>query len=335
MPVPDAIPVHAIDRFLAILPVLQKEHSWQGAWLRFAAQAAVSTPGDPRDVADAILHMAERLRTDASWLDAMHSPLRYLVAAMLVQAGDSAADFEAELARARQIFRLVGISHGGIHEIMAILLLRRTADGNPIALEQIERLHAIYLQLKRRHWWLTSPRDLPTCAVLVGLQGTPDEVGRHVEEHYRLLSEDGFSAGVQLQQAAHILPLLRLPAQQAVRRYGALARRFAEHGSPPWQQDYEAIAILSLLDQDAEMITALCLDIYKRLTGIRPLLHHEVLIDLAANLTFIDLIHQADRSLGSADDGSRRSLRRMARDGLNTAAVLACLGGSSIDPASS
>ncbi len=296
----DPIPDQPLDRFLAIFPILKKDHAWQGSWLRFAAQAAVSAPGEPRDVAAAILRMADALRADTSWLDALHSPLRYLVAAMLVQAGDSAVAFEAELVRTRSLFRQVGIVHGGIYEVMAILLMRAAADRDPIAMEQVERLRAIYLQLKRHHWWLTSAHDLPTCALLIGLQGTPEEVGRQVEEHYRLLSNDGFSTGVQLQQAAHILPLLRLPAPQAVHRYGELARRFAKHGSPPWRQDYEAIAMLSLLDQDVETITALCLTIYDRLKGIRPVLHHEVLIDLAANLTFLDLIHQRQRLLDPA-----------------------------------
>jgi hypothetical protein len=335
MTVPDPVPDHPLDRFLAIYAVLQKDHSWQGAWLRFAAQAAVSAPGDPRGIAMAILSMAETLRADTNWLDPLHSPLRYLVAAMLVQAGDTAPEFEAELIRTRKSFRQAGIVHGGVYEIMAILLLRAAADRHPVTIEQVERLHAIYLQLKRYHWWLTSGYDLPTCAMLIGLQGSPEAVGRQVEEHYRLLSIDGFSTGVQLQQAAHILPLLRLPAAQAVHRYGALAHRFTMHHSPPWQQDYEAIAILSLLDQDAETITALCLNTYKTLTAIRPVLHREVLIDLAANLTFLDLIHQRQRQIDSTDDDSRRLIERTVRDGRNVAAIIACFGGSSIDPGSS
>jgi hypothetical protein len=334
MPLPDRIPDHPFDRFLAICSVLERDRSGQGAWLRFAAQAAVAAPGDPGEIAGTILSTAATLRAAANWLDPMHTPLRYLVAAMLVQAGDSVPAFEAELARARTIFRQAGIVHGGVYEIMAILLLRTAADGKPIDLEQVGRLRAIYHQLKRHHWWLTGAHDLPTCAMLLGLEGTPEEVGRTVEEVYHLLSIDGFSTGVQLLQAAHVLPLLRLPAQQAVHRYGALAHRFAMHGTPPWQQDYEAIAILSLLDQDVETITDSCLANYRKLSGIHPVLHHEVLIDLAANLAFLDLIHMRQRRIDPNDVNAKSLLERTVRDGRNVAAIIACFGASSIDPGS-
>jgi hypothetical protein len=328
------IPDHPFERFLAIYAVLRDEGAWQGAWLRFAAQAAVSVPGDPRAIAEAIRSMAGTLHAHVSRLDALHSPLRYVVAAMLVQAGDTAADFIAELVRTRQLFRQTGIVHGGIYEIMAILLLRIAGDRNRISRVQVERLRAIYLQLKRFHWWLTGPHDLPTCAMLIGLPGTPEDIGRLVEEHYHLLSDDGFSTGRQLEQAAHILPLLRLPAKQAVHRYGALGHRFASHGTPPWREDYEAIAILSFLHHDAESVASLCLTLHQKLVALRPALHHEILIDLAADLTVLDLVHQQVRQLDPLDEAARSGLARTLRDAQNAAAVIACFGARSADPSS-
>jgi hypothetical protein len=332
----DAIPEAPFERFQAIYGELAvARHAWEHpAWLRFAAQAAVAAPGDPRAVAAAIGRLAATFHADAGWADALRSPLRFVVAAMLVQAGDAAAAFEAELARARQLFREEGLAPGGIHGIVAIVLLRLAGGLGPIGRERVERLRAVYLQLEGRHWWLTGLHDLPACAALCGLPGTPEELGALVEEHHRLLREDGAAGGAPLQQAAHLLPLLRLPAQQAVRRYRALARRFASHGAPPWPGDHQALAVLAFLDHDAEAVVARALDTYRRLEALRPPLPHQALMDLAADLAFLDLVHHDRRRLHPDDATARGALERTLRDQQAAAAVIACSGASAIDPAS-
>ena len=53
----------------------------------FRGQAAIATPGNPRDDAMALNDVAATLRADTGMWGPMQSPLRYLFAAKLVQAG--------------------------------------------------------------------------------------------------------------------------------------------------------------------------------------------------------------------------------------------------------
>ena len=330
----EAIPDHPIGRYQAIHAALHVHDSWQGPWLQFAVQAAVAAPGDPQAVAQAILRSAQTLRANTHWPDPLHAPIRYLVAAVLVQAGDSADAFAAELARSRMLFRQAGIVRGSLFEVVAILLLRLAVAGMPITADQVARLGAIYHQLKRSHWWITGPHDLPSCAMLATLQGSPEQICHLVEEYYRLLSEDGFSAGVQLEQAAHILPLLRLPPKQAVHRYGALRHRLILLESLTVRLDYEAIALLSFLDQDAETVAAACLAQYQDLQVRHPAFHHEIIIDLAADMTVLELMRQRMHQGNTGDDAGRRALMQRWQDEQRAAIIIACFGARSLDPAS-
>lgn len=331
MPHPD--PEQVVARFRTVAAALAADgHGWEDPdWLRFAAQAVLAIPGEAAAAVAAVRRTAAGFRADAGWLHPLHSPLRHLVAALVVQAGGDAAGFEGELARVRPLLRRAGVARGGIYEVLAVLVLHVEGGRAPIAAEAIGRIAAIYRQLKLRHWWLTGPHDLPACALLATLPGSAEEVGRMVEHHHHLLAEDGVARGVALEQAAHILPLLRLPPRQAVHRYGALVRRFAAHGQPAGRDDCQAAAILAFLDRDAETEVGACLACYRRLEALHPQPRPEVLFDLSADLTTIAaLLWRMDWP--GLDHGQRAALARTLRDEQLAAAMVAAFVCNSVDP---
>ena len=72
----------------------------------------------------------------------------------------------AEVDRVRGLFRTAGLARGGSYEVMAVLILRGHEKA-PVRTAEIDRLQALYAEMKKHHWWLTGVADLPACAMLV------------------------------------------------------------------------------------------------------------------------------------------------------------------------
>ena len=125
------LPKDPLRRFIDIFQALDAERSWlaDASAFRFAAMAAITCAGEPKSVADSIRAMADELKERAGWFGELSGALRFIVAAMLAQTGDRAADFMAEVDRVRGMFREARLSRGGSYEVMAVLILAARTRG--------------------------------------------------------------------------------------------------------------------------------------------------------------------------------------------------------------
>lgn len=288
-------PLNAVDpvaRFVAIQDALTRSGDWYGdpTWLRFAAITAVLCPLEPAESAQRIRAAAESLKTGSSWYSDLASPFRFVVAALLVTDGIDPAVFAQELPREHQQFRELGVRHGGQYETLAIAILRHLDRGAPLSRWRTERLKALYDGLKRFHWWLTGPDDLPACACLTALEHAPETIAIAVDQHYKLLQSKGFTGGNHLLIGSALLTLANLPADQAVARFVTLTSAMGRSGGIVWHEDYDAIALLALLDQEADIIVGRHREILTQLDGLTPLSGGQASINLAAALTVLDLL---------------------------------------------
>ncbi len=284
--------VDPVTRFIAIQHALTKSGDWyDGAtWLRFAAITAVLSPLEPEESALRIRAAADTLKAHSTWYSDLASPFRFVVAALLVTDGIDPLSFAEELPQDHQLFRDIGVRHGGQYETMAIAIVRHLDRGAPLARWRVERLKSLYDGMKRFHWWLTGPDDLPSCACLTALEHAPDAIAIGVDQHYKLLNSRGFSAGNHLLIGSALLSLAGLPAEQAVARFITLAQAMGSSGGDVWHEDYDAIAFLALLDQDADIVIGRHREILAQLDGLTPLSGGQAGINLAAALTVLDLL---------------------------------------------
>ena len=283
---------HILDRFVAINHELNADRGWWGdsTSLRFAAMAAVTCPGEPAHVASSIRSVADEIKERSGWFGELRSQLRFIVSAMLTLNEDSAVEFLGEVERVREFFRSVKLRRGGIYEMMAILVLRQQARKEPIPMESVHRFQALYEEMKRHHWWLTGPDDFPACAILVGQEGTPEEIGERVEEIYKALLAEGFSGGDPLQTAANILYLAGVDPETVAHRYQSLSGGFKQAGVSVWQSDYDELAILSFLDHPPEDIVDRVLECRKEMEALKPKPDRSMTFNLAASIAFLELV---------------------------------------------
>ena len=93
------LPKDPLQRFVDIFQALEAERGWFSDVnsLRFAAMAAITCSGDATTIASSIRAIADELKERAGWFGELNGSLRFIVAAMLLQNDDRAADFMAEV----------------------------------------------------------------------------------------------------------------------------------------------------------------------------------------------------------------------------------------------
>jgi hypothetical protein len=303
-----------LSRFAAIYDALGAEHeTWSAAaWLRFAAFSAVLQPGDPKSVAHSIRTGAESLRKHASWYEGLASPMRFVIAAMLQQAGGDARRFAKEVEEVRARLHETGLRSGSVRgwDVVAAVLLHVMNGGQPLSPLQAERIKAIYDGMKRHHWWLTGPDDLPACILLSFRPDSAKDLTEDAERLYQLLRTRGFTGGDGLQTAANLLVLTGLPTVVAAKRANDIASAARGRDLYLIPGDYGILAALCLLDHDLDLIARRISEYHSRLAKLDPPLPAAICITLASDLAFLDLVRQRrDGSMIGDPQGLQEMLR--------------------------
>jgi hypothetical protein len=313
MPTPAAA-TDFLGRFSEIYEALDAEHeTWSAAaWLRFAAFAAVLRPGDAKSVAHAIRVGGDTLRKHAAWYEGLASPMRFVIAAMLQQAGGDARRFAKEVEEVRARLRETGLRGGSVRswDVLAAALLHLMNGAQPVSALQVERIKAIHDGMKRHHWWLTGPDDLPACVLLSFRPDSAEGLSDDADRLYQLLKTREFTAGNGLQTAANLLVLTGLPIVVAAKRADDIASAARAQGLYLVPSDYGILAALCLLDHDPELIVQRMGECRPRLAELDPPLPAAISVTLAADLTFLDLVRlRRDGSLIGDAHGLREMLR--------------------------
>jgi hypothetical protein len=284
-----------LDRFRRILSELDIDHqSWGDAfWLRFAAQAAVFCLDEPQELSKRLQHIASELLLHAKWYEALASPLRFVVAALMLQSHTTLHHFLAEYHRIGQMLDEVGLRHGGRYEPLTVMILHSSPGHDAFSMLEAERLKALYQHMKSFHWWITGIDDLPACAALAQVPGSAEVIAAGTEAIYQRLLGAGLKRGNHLQTAAHLLPLTGLRNDAAADRWLGLVRAMEAAHSVLRPAHYDALSILSLLEQPPETIVDRMLAVRRELDLCQPDLAGESSLTLAADLTALDLIRYA------------------------------------------
>lgn len=303
-----------LERFRAILGHLDIDHqSFTDAfWMRFAAQAAIYHPEEPPVVAERLRQIADNLHHHVSWFATAGSPMRYVIAALMLKTNTSLHDFAAEYHRIGDMLDEVGLRHGGRYEPLTVLILHIAPGHDAFSLLEAERLKAIYKRMKSFHWWLTGIDDLPACAALAQIPETAEVIGTTIEAIYQRLAATGCLKGNHLQTAANLLPLTGLTAEDACERWLALMRAMSDAHAELRPVHYDALSVLSLLVQPASLVVERMLAIRREIDLSSPDLAGDSSLMLAADLTALDLVRcDANGVYLSAADSMAVMLQRM------------------------
>jgi Protein of unknown function (DUF4003) len=297
------LPENPLARFEELYDALAGERSWwrDPSPLRFASMSALTCSGSPEKVAASIRGITDNLRTEGGLLGRLSRSLQFIVAAMLLGQGDTARDFCAEVKRVRALFREEGIRRAAIYETMAVLILRMQAKQRPVERKAVRRLKDIYEEMKRHHWWLTGPEDIPSCAILCGQDSPVERIVQKSEDVYQSLAKKKHSKGDPLQTAANILCMVDATPAKIAKRYIDLGNGFRESGVSIWQSDYDELAILTFLNHPTKRVIDCVLDHRETMKTLKPKPDRSLTFNLAASTTFMELARM-DKTLKTVAD---------------------------------
>ena len=281
-----------LERFRAILGALDLDHqSFTDAfWMRFAAQAAVFHPDEPAVLAKRMRVIADHLSAHTAWYKPLASPLRFVVAALLLKSHTQLHEFVAQYHRIGDMLDKVGLRHGGRYEPLTVLILLSAPGHDPFSMLEAERLKTLYSRIKSGHWWITGIDDVPAIAAMAQLPGNAELLAASAEAIYQRLAEAGCMKGNHLQTAAHLLLLTGLRPDEAATRWMSLKRTMEAAKIAFYPAHYDALSVLSLLEQPATKVIECWQSVRRELDLSAPDLAGESSLSLAADLTALDLI---------------------------------------------
>jgi hypothetical protein len=300
-------PARAVDplaRFLELHRLFDEGRGMLGdrVPLRLAAVTLITTPGDPTGLVARVRACDDELLDHLGWFSVVDRSVRLVLAAALVRANEAVAAFVRELEEGRARMREAGMRRGGVHEVLAMLVLRRVIGGGAIEAAHIERFRAIYEEMKRHRWFLTGPEDFTACAMLVGRRGTPEEIGEHCEAIYRRLADAPKTwGGDPLQTAANVLALVELGPDEAATRFLDVATALRSHGIEVRQAEYDEVAVLSFVPRSADRVAQTVAELREQLRAQLESLSSSSATSLAANLAFVRLLFD-DEGLAALGD---------------------------------
>lgn len=315
-PAPDGplvLPARPLDRFCDLYEALLADRPWWRGreMLRYCALALVTIPGEPREIALRLDQLTAELSASTPWYK--RSSVGTMLAAELLRNGNSAREFLAEVERAAGLFRVHWRFSGSTFEALAIEVLRRKAPDGHVSASQVDRLAAIWKELKSSHPVLTSRSDWPLCALLSRTEAAPSAIGERVEALYQTLHRQGASRGDPLQTAAQILYFHADSTDSVAARFQALYAGFKASGMWMGSHDYEELALLSFAPQAPAEVLEAALRHRERIRALPSAPDKQTSFTLACGTALLEL----------SRDGARLSMLSEAQLLVNIQAILA------------
>ncbi|MBL9101185.1 MAG: DUF4003 family protein [Myxococcales bacterium] len=292
-----------LARFMDLHAALEADRKWyqDSVPRRLAAVCLIPTAGEAGALVEQLRRVDAGLAARIRWTEGVSAEVRLVIAAHLLKYGEAADAFLDEVARVRALFRAAALRNGGVHEYVAVLLLRRVL-GRGAEAADVARFGAIYEALKKHHWWLTGPDDFPVCAMLAGREEEPEQIGAGADALYRALHERAdLWRGTALHTSANVLYLARVPPLELAERFVQLREALAGRGVRVGQAQYDEVAILCFLAWPVEKIVATVLEFRDRMREAVAWLGKADALGLAASLALVRLAGQ-DGTLASLAD---------------------------------
>ncbi|WP_163138491.1 DUF4003 domain-containing protein [Bacillus subtilis] len=124
--------------------------------------------------------------------------------------------------------------------------------------EQMNMGLAVYQQMKKNHYFLTSTQNVPL-AVLLGENGEGLQALQKAETCYQLLAANGFKKGQYLHQVSHILALQsEKEPEMIVSACKQIYQSITESVKKPKDYHYPDLALLTFLEEP-DIKTVLCI----------------------------------------------------------------------------
>lgn len=320
--------VDPVERYLDVFEELRRGKRWTTDTnvLRFCALTLAAS--DVVGSLDGLEAAAKTLASEAGGFSPLSSSVRYAVAAILLRRGLDPATTVRRVRETLTAFKAHKLQKGGIHPLLAALLLVLDSGGGVPTSATIVRLKEIIIRWKKDHFFLTGVDDYPMAAMHATRAVGIEELALEVEQVYQNLRAAKFSLGNPLQMVSHLLVLSDLGPHEAVRTFDRMASTLKAGGQRVWQGQYDEVALLVLSGARVDDAADRAIAYRDRLRAVKPRPSAEIAFSIAAGVV---LAEQAE-AIGELDDAQTASNLRSVQTILEAqqAAIVACMAASTV-----
>jgi hypothetical protein len=251
-----------------------------------------------------------------------------MIAAMILRRGLPVRSVHSRVEQVREAFRARRMRRGGVHEVLAALILVLKERGGSVPDWEIDRLQGILRSWKEDHPWLTGSDDYPMAALHATREESVEEVARRVEGIYTALRGAGFRRGNQLQLASHLLAVGPMEGGRAAGRFASIARSLREQRWRVVTSRYDEVAILTLCSEQPARLVRRVLGIQERLRRVKPRPGRDMAFSLAVGLVLSGETSKQEELAGTRDVAAARMAQAVLE--AQQAAVIAAVAGATV-----
>ena len=226
---------------------------------------------------------ASVLRNRSGWFGPLTSPVRWVVAAMLLRRGLPPGRVHERVVGHLAALKKRGLPWGGTGRTLAAVLLALASDPDD-ATETHDRIERIHRLWKADHPHITGDDDLPMGALHAMRDEAPGALSDRIEDIYRELHRGGFPRGNALQLSTQILGVYPWSAGEAAGRFHAIRDAFVDRGEKIRRGRFDEVALLSLAPGIPFEIVESVLDDRDRLRSVKPRPWKEISFSIATGL---------------------------------------------------
>ncbi len=281
-----------LGRHLYLYRQLEKSGRWKlSAPLRrlVSLTLAATVLEEP---SESLERAATILRKKSGWFGPLSSPLRYVVAALILRRGLDPGEIHDRVVSILADFKREKLRWGGCGRILAAvhLALRIAPDEVPVSVYR--RMKQMRTLWKADHPLITGDDDFPMLA-FHSLTGEPiDQISNRLEETYQELRRARLPRGNQLQLTTQILGVFPWSPSAAAGRFLAVREAFEVHSEKIKAQRFDEVALLALASAPPDQLVSEVLQNRDRLRSERPRPGKELAFSIAAGLLLARLAEE-------------------------------------------
>jgi PP-loop superfamily ATP-utilizing enzyme len=239
-----------VDLMIENFEELKRELTWDSNLLKHFCAMMYATRGKKVN-ADKLKEIKKYISQETSVISEYRGNNKLIIAALLSFEEDYKNFFENML-EVHKKMKTEGFKYSAYLPLAVYTIAKNVAREDLDY--KIQRMHEFYKKMKENHFWLTSADDYVFAAVLAVTELEVDVTMQKVEECYKVLNEDGFYKGNDLQTLSHIIALGEEATEAKCTKAALLYNKIKEQKCSLKYTGLATLGVLTLIASDEDKL---------------------------------------------------------------------------------
>lgn len=241
--------------------VLRGSFTWESVLVKHFGAILHANNGKDIDVRK-LEEIKQYIKENTSFASYFRGTNTFVIASMLSLQGDYRSEFK-KLITVYDLMKNYGFKSSIYLPLAAYCITKE------VSMEdwdyRLRRMEEFYKNMKKNHFWLTSPDDYVFAAVLANTDLDVSTTYKRIENCYNLLNSLGFYKGNDLQTLSHVLALGEVDDEGKCEKARELFTKLKGYKCRFYNNGLAVLGVLVLLNEDVDKIVTDVVETYDRI----------------------------------------------------------------------